>query len=947
MVGATLEPEPGIESFEAWEDLPLVPGTVELVLCIEGYPQLEAAARAVLLDEVRRLLAPSGVFAAWAPHAEKAATSVDFWQLEEELSARFGDVSMLAEMPWQGVSLAPVLDDDGATQPRLGLDESLLSDPPAASHYLAIASGGVMPTDLGEALRERCLLVPLPGEAGDVGELREAARRAARELNQAKKRLAEVEAEVAEHRKAAGEAVKRLDAVQRDLDTVRDDAGRVDELERSLTAARERAARAETDLKVLTRSVKDLEDTLQRANGRLETKTRELETATEERASAKAQLESAEAERGNLSRQLEVAIAEREGARQLSTRAEAELDLTRRRLAQQEEQLAAKLDEASRLQAEAEVLRAKLEHHEAMLAQSKSREEELSASAAENAEHGRLLAEVAVDRDRLREELGRRSQQIQQLEERVWSTREEVQKERLENVRLAGDVMRLQEQAERSRAGEAERAKDVERLGAELHKVERERTELTGLVRSREEDVARLRAQAEALASESDETEALRVELTKRGEELALVSSRLEAARARQSDAEALANKRGEQLSAIGDELDQLRRSADENASTSSGLQSELEVKALEVEQLAASVANLQHQLERQRRSAATQDDREGELQRDLERSASEHEALRRKLREREQELADLVSAHESSGVEMYKLRRELDAAAQANEQLQEALGLGPGEGEGPLPDSSLWPEEAVAELKRARAQLAAQARRHEEQLAAREAQLTAAMSEGGSQAARTRLRRLQLEVEIRAQEQEVILSQLDAAEQKIWEMTDATDRNAARLAAGLANLEKVKEELDETRDELEVTRKLLAAAQARALEQERLLASERAKLARVGGEPGGTLEIDDVDGLFADLDVGESPMVDLGDKKYPQAVPEPEPGAPTTVADRTGSAASGVLEPRGPRVVVEEIEAAADEEGAWATGVTAAPSAESNDGKVTDALKARRGRGT
>ncbi|KIG15541.1 hypothetical protein DB30_05479 [Enhygromyxa salina] len=110
------------------------------------------------------------------------------------------------------------------------------------------------------------------------------------------------------------------------------------------------------------------------------------------------------------------------------------------------------------------------------------------------------------------------------------------------------------------------------------------------------------------------------------------------------------------------------------------------------------------------------------------------------------------------------------------------------------------------------------------------------------------------------------MLASLDSAEQKIWEMTDASDRNAARFAASLAQLEKHKETVDSLLDELEVTRNLLAAEQARALEQERMLASERAKMARAGigaeGFPasGNTSE----DDPFADFD-GED-LLDLGD---------------------------------------------------------------------------------
>ena len=113
------------------------------------------------------------------------------------------------------------------------------------------------------------------------------------------------------------------------------------------------------------------------------------------------------------------------------------------------------------------------------------------------------------------------------------------------------------------------------------------------------------------------------------------------------------------------------------------------------------------------------------------------------------------------------------------------------------------------------------------------------------------------------------MLARLDTAEQRIWEMTDATDRNAARLAASLAQLEQNKERLDETLDELEVTRNLLSAAQARTLEQERLLGSERAKLARAGlGPEGFPAEAEPksggVDRLFEELNAGWGPMVDL-----------------------------------------------------------------------------------
>src|SRR5690606_28285625 len=129
------------------------------------------------------------------------------------------------------------------------------------------------------------------------------------------------------------------------------------------------------------------------------------------------------------------------------------------------------------------------------------------------------------------------------------------------------------------------------------------------------------------------------------------------------------------------------------------------------------------------------------------------------------------------------------------------------------------------------RAQLAAQARRHAEHVA----RLESAPVDESRDATHDRMKAHRLEAQVRAEEQEVLLGLLEGAEQRIWEMNDASDRNAARLAASLAQLEKHKEMLDEVGEELELNRKLLASAQARALEQERLLASERAKLARAG----------------------------------------------------------------------------------------------------------------
>ena len=873
VVGEDVPPDPDVDQVAATTDIPL-DGRVELVVCIEGYPQLGAAARRRLADEARRLLSAQGVFAVWAP-AQAEADGVDFWTLEDELSTNFAQLFMVAELPWRGVSWAPVLDDDAAAAVELALDEALLDRAPTVEHYLAIACKSEASPDMVRAFTGSCLLVPLPGAE-------ETESRAASSETSAPEVDGQLQAELEQARRELDEARQTLKA----------------ERASGQAAAQQAKARA-NDVQVLSTTVADLEQTIERSRSRVEQLEQQAAEHLRARNELGARAQQLEERSEGLSHQLEVAVAEREGARQRLDRVEAELEQARRRLAEKEDQIQTRIAEATRLQSEVEVLRAKLEHHEALLAQSQSREKELSASA----EQGRILTEVAQDRDRLREELGRRARRIQELEDKLWAAREDVQKERLENVRLSGEIERLREHGERSVAAEKARAAEVERLSGELHRLEVERADLTATLRTRDEELSRLRTEADALAGESEDLQALRQELGRRSEELSALGREIELTRAREQEATALAKKRQVQLDEAGTELERLRKAVAEHASTSATLHSELDVKALEVEQLSTTVSQLMAQLESHRSEVQGAGTRETELQRDLERQAAEQEALRRRLREREQELEDVLGARESNGVELYKLRRELEEASRANERLEQALGWFDADSDDPPEVAEEWPDEAVQVIRRLRAELAS---RPAVPVEAPDAEQTPSLD-------RARIRRLQLEIEVRAQEQEELLSRLDAAEQKIWEMNDAASRDAARLAAGLAQLEKNREQLDETVEELEVTRKLLASAQARALEQERLLASERAKLARRGIEAGSTdgPSDADVDDVFAELEVGNTQMVDLQPNRFPRPVdsaPTSEPATPTVIDVRDES--SGILEVRPPaRVMVEAIE--------------------------------------
>jgi chromosome segregation ATPase len=987
----------GVERHDGVPRLPVADAVFDLVLCVEVFGGLDDEERAKLIREARRVLVPGGAFATWIPEDDEGG--LDFYALEEALTSTFEHVCMLAQMPWSGVSLAPVLDEGVSTIPDVALSEVLLDVPPSATHYLGVASGSItgFASELLEQLVRECLLVPLPTSeaAGELEALREqlgegaeaharlsaellehqrifaeeqeerrrltteledardALRRLRDELETRRASVVELEdglesarrqaatmteqlhearaeaqrlvtakrtlerdlerlqTELARLRSESSTLVEAREALQHQADRLaRENAdlqgrveraqSRIDELTQAERAADERARSKETDLAVLTRTVAELERALARASEQSEARARELETRARAVAELRAELDAAKTERVDLERQLELARSERTGAQQLANRAETELELTRRRLESQEEQLVGKLEEASRLAAEVQVLRERLQHQSSAMEALRAREEELKSSVARGAEQGRMLSEVAFDRDRLREELTKRAQEIRKLEERLWSMRDDVQKERLENVRLGGEVERLREGLQRSHTVEASRAEEVERLSAELRQLETKQAELAGLLRARDDETERLRAEIQALSSESEGLEELRRELARRGDELGRLRVELEQARGREKDASAQTRRREEQLSSAGAELEALRKSAEDNAGLAATLQGELDVKALEVEQLAASVADLQGELEAQRSSFTDKDAHAVALQRQLEQTAAEREHLRARLREREQELEDLTSSHESSDVELFKLRRELEEAARKNERLEDVAELGAGaSAELERDETTGWPEAARASIRRLQAQLAAQGRRHAEQLAVRDAAMV-----DGSPADRARMARLQLEIDVRAEEQEHLLGLLEAAEQKIWEMQDASDRNAARLAASLAQLEKHKEQLDETLDELDITRKQLTAAQARALEQERLLASERAKLARAGVS---TTEAEadflgGVDDIFAELEVGrQDEMVKLAGTPRPAAVP-----TPVAVEDD----GSGVLDVRpGPRIVVEAID--------------------------------------
>jgi chromosome segregation ATPase len=916
---------PGEEGIEVrplrGAEMPLRDRSVDLVVCIEAFADLHPDAMRSILTEGRRVLRPAGAFAAWVRQpGTRLFSNVDadgglgFYALEDALSGAFESVRIFAQMPWQGFAITVVPNDDEELgQPSLILDEALLADAPDASHYLALASRAETP------LEDECTLVPVPGEAvfvpveasppeellDELERLREDVSLRAAKSAAAHARIRELERELRaarsaepdeDEQEAEGRLAEARDALERARATERTLSERLDRLAEARDAlgtelddARESNRRleqtiaqlaepdpdgGETDVEVLTASLGERDRALERAQSQHDRLREELEQGRERERAARERVEALEVERSELRRQIDVMVAEGEGARKLAARVEAELEVLRKRFTDQQDQLATKREESSRLSGEVGMLRARLTEQERRLDESRAHAAELTATAAEGAERGRTLTEVARDRDRLREELSTRNQQIEALEERLWEAREGLQHEKLQAVRLGADVERLRDQAERSREVERRTAAEVETLSGELRQLELQRVELNGLVRQRDESIERMVEEAQ-LQGGSQGT--LRAEIERLRTEVARVQSQAEEAVAREQQLRETVTKQAGEVERAEELMRAAERAAEHDAAHLGRVESALSENARNLEETREAMKAGERAVEAAQ-ARVRELERLRETAEEQTRAAVSADAERLAAVERlEAELLNVTTDRD-------RLRGALDSAGGADRALKE-------------------------ELDRTRALLL----EREAEIARQSAPVLTPTSE----------HRLRLEIEVRRAEQEVMLSRLDAAEQRIWEMTDAADRNAARFEASLAQLEKQKDRVDQLLEELEVTRALLSAEQARTLEQERLLASERAKLARAGlgleGFPRAREDDTTVEGVFAELNPNRA-MVSLN--TGPTSVPVPAPprvGAPSAVHDR-GASNNHLQTPPRPkpplavlpnraRIVVEEAE--------------------------------------
>jgi len=833
VLGGDCPAEPGLEVWSGpleLSHLPLRDHSLDAVTCIEGGVTHDPTARHALIVESRRVLRDGGILALGVD-----PDPTHLWEIEDDLRGIFAHVVAFAQLEWQGVSLAPLLPVPPGEALAPVLREGLLDEPLPIQRYLILASQ----TELEAPLRE-CIIVP----TGPVAPLTPV--------------IEVVEVTVASPAPLSSEPEPEPEpepAENNDFDLV------------ALFAAESASALLGVPMPRVHEP--STPETLPPEPSPWPLAEPEPEPEPEPAVAADpavfAELEQLREIVNSFSKERESLLAhavklagDLDRSREEKARTDAELHAARQRLESLQH-----VQEDSRLHSLAALMRrpdpdTTVATHELV--------DEVAPLAAP--ESGRATADAAIDRNRLREELARRTGELQELETRVLQQEEELRREHLENVRLVTDVDRLREQVERSRAIEQDRVQELERLGHELRKLELDHAELQGLYNTQEQRLrTREQSGAHTGAAPTIDNSARLLELEK-------VTAQRDQLRARERAAADIVRRRDRELAEATRTVRELRRSVEDHATLAAQLRGELAVLQVHIQRLEETVPSLQERLRDQQRKTIEREDESAELQRRLEEGVAEQEHLRGRLRRQRQDMEALAGAKQGAEVELFRLRRELEAKHQAIDQLQQIVSLGAGrigQATGPLSDA------ARAEMLALRGELADQAAEHAEALARSEAEHQRIVEHE-----RSRLRRSRLEAGIRAEEMEYMLFQLDTAEQKIWEMNDATDRSAARLAAGLAQLEKQKEQYEDLADELDVTRNLLVEAQAKIAELERLLDSERARLARVSLAPATIIDGPETSGSF-DVTVDE-PEPDPGDSVVAPAIRH-YPGDPDPLA--------------------------------------------------------------
>ncbi len=274
----------------------LRPATFELALV----PDLSAFAdAALLLAVVRRVVGENGAALVAAP-----ADAVDYYELFDLVAREFVDVRMIAQVPFQGVTLAELGTEDES--PAVSVDTQLVGDSGAPEAFVALAS------QRGASL-EPYAIVGLPPSEAEVVDT-QALEAAGALLAQEQLRSAALAAEMDSLRAQAAQGTERAAHFEREL------AGRARQLAELSSEVEERRAAAEAG-RIAAGQVEDLARRADRAEQALARTEQALARAEQELARAPredghaaelAQLEAALRDRAQAIRALEDEVARRE-----------------------------------------------------------------------------------------------------------------------------------------------------------------------------------------------------------------------------------------------------------------------------------------------------------------------------------------------------------------------------------------------------------------------------------------------------------------------------------------------------------------------------------------------------------------------------------------------------------------------------------------------------------
>jgi chromosome segregation ATPase len=154
--GVSLRPWPTSEPFDVRDGA----FDVAVVSDVNMLQDARMGSASAALARLRRLVAEGGCLAVVAPNEEETRTPagrrhVDYYELYDLVAVQFPYVSMVAAVPFEGVTLA-ALGAEEASGARI--DTQLIEARPAPSHFLAV--GGDRPVDL-----EGYVVVQLPPRA--------------------------------------------------------------------------------------------------------------------------------------------------------------------------------------------------------------------------------------------------------------------------------------------------------------------------------------------------------------------------------------------------------------------------------------------------------------------------------------------------------------------------------------------------------------------------------------------------------------------------------------------------------------------------------------------------------------------------------------------------------------------------------------------------------------